>query len=120
MASARRLGIEAMLRIRPVDVSLGSTVVKRLLAPGARILSTAPEAETTLWPDGSNGYEEISGTSMATPYVAGVAALLIELGLSPSEVRDVLVETTSDPRGVFVLSAGLVDAAAAVQAASGG
>lgn len=93
---------------------------RAITAPGARILSTAPEVETTLWPGGSNGYEEISGTSMATPYVSGVAALLVELGLSPAEIRDVLVETTSDPQGVFVLSAGLIDAAAAVEAASGG
>lgn len=91
---------------------------RAITAPGARILSTAPAVATTIWPEGSGGYEAISGTSMATPYVAGVAALLVELGLTPAEIRDVLVQTTSDPQGVFVLSAGLIDAAAAVEAAA--
>lgn len=93
---------------------------RAITAPGARILSTAPTDPTTIWPDGSDGYESIDGTSMATPYVAGVAALLVELGLSPLEVWDTLVATTDDPLGVFILSAGRVNAAKAVEAAASG
>jgi len=42
-------------------------------APGARIMSTAPTYLTTIWPKGSDGYEELDGTSMASPQVAGIA-----------------------------------------------
>lgn len=91
---------------------------RAVTAPGARILSTAPLEPTTIWPEGSEGYEQLSGTSMASPYVAGVGALLIAQGLTPGEVWDVLVSTTRDPQGIFILSAGLVDAGAAVVAAA--
>lgn len=44
-----------------------------LTAPGENILSTAPQAGSAIGTD----YSTISGTSMASPYVAGVAALVI-------------------------------------------
>ncbi|MFW6308858.1 MAG: S8 family serine peptidase, partial [bacterium] len=39
---------------------------------------------------------EMSGTSMASPQVAGMAGLLISQGISPSEVRNTLTETAID------------------------
>ncbi|HLD00409.1 MAG TPA: S8 family peptidase [Candidatus Nanoarchaeia archaeon] len=59
-----------------------------LAAPGVNILST--------WKDG--GYATISGTSMATPHVSGVAALAWEANplLSNVEIRSLLQSTADD------------------------
>jgi subtilisin family serine protease len=79
-------------------------------APGKEILST--------WLGG--GYEEHSGTSMATPFVAGVAGLVlsVEPNLSVRELRDRLTNTVDrlDSLKGKVVSGGRVNAARAVGA----
>jgi subtilisin family serine protease len=56
-----------------------------LAAPGSGIYSTIP-----------NSYDSFSGTSMATPFVAGVASLIMTQNpsLSHLEVKQILLTTT--------------------------
>jgi thermitase len=79
-------------------------------APGKEILST--------WLGGQ--YEEHSGTSMATPFVAGVAGLVlsVEPNLSVRELRERLINTSDklDSLNGKVVSGGRVNAARAVGA----
>lgn len=65
------------------------------------------------------GYEYASGTSMAAPFVSGVAALLSSQGLTNDEIVERITSTASDlgPVGRDALFGyGLVDAHAAVSA----
>ncbi len=66
--------------------SFGSEV--ELTAPGVSVLSTLPR----------NSYGSLNGTSMASPHVAGVAALVwgADSSLSNSDVRAVLQNTAQD------------------------
>jgi len=66
-----------------------------------------------------DGYLAHSGTSMATPHVAGVAALMIEYNpcITPSEVKDILHNTSvdkGDPGPDNTYGWGVVDSVAAL------
>lgn len=76
-----------------------------LAAPGVSTLSTVPTGSCSLC--ASTGYRNLSGTSMASPQVAGVAAALFHVNpsLTPAQARDVLLDPgstdlLSDPKGV--------------------
>jgi subtilisin family serine protease len=76
-------------------------------APGSSIYST--------WLN--SGYNTISGTSMATPHVAGLGGLLASQGLSGTQIRDRICTTAAKISGTGTLwSCGRIDAAAAVGA----
>lgn len=93
----------------------GATAVA---APGVDVVSTAPVSPTTLFPNGTDGSAVLSGTSMAAPFVAAEAALLIQSGASPTDAFGLVQETarnsSADPR----LGQGIIDAGAAVQQAT--
>jgi len=85
------------------DATLSSTY---LVAPGGAgllfcsgdIYSTYLRSKATTCGPGL-GYEALAGTSMATPFVSGVAALLAGRGLSNQQIVDRL-KTTSDDLGL--------------------
>lgn len=65
-----------------------------VFAPGVAILSTYPQALTDA---GQEPYAVMSGTSMATPYVSGVVALMLAANPSlkgnPEKVKEILWRT---------------------------
>lgn len=66
--------------------------------------------------DGKGGevYAEYQGTSMATPHVAGAAAVLLSTGASPEAVSRLLLETAAGDGWDNKLGHGRLDLAAAV------
>lgn len=84
------------------------------------VLSTLNAGATT---PGSDTYEFYQGTSMATPHVAGVVALMLARNgaLTPDEVETRLRNSTrAFPASCSQCGTGIVDALAAVNAATGG
>jgi thermitase len=80
-----------------------------IAAPGRDIWSTFP----------GNTYGSISGTSMATPHVSGVAAMLIEQkGLSASQTRSALKSTSQGSGGCN--NVGVVNLGSAMGGSKGG
>ncbi len=83
-----------------------------VMAPGATVYSTKAGGD----------YRFMSGTSMASPHAAGVAALILSQNpnLTPAEVKNLLQETAMDlgDPGLDALHGwGLIDAGAAVASA---
>ncbi|MCK5274543.1 MAG: S8 family serine peptidase [Alphaproteobacteria bacterium] len=69
-------------------------------------------------------YTVVSGTSMATPYVSGVAALMLQVNpsLTPAQIKQIIAETAHDrltPGKDVAYGHGLIDALAAVKRAMG-
>jgi serine protease len=98
-------------------------------APGGSLLPVCGEDIVSSVPVGTGrsavcgygtDYDEFAGTSMSTPHVAGVAALLAAQGRTVDGIYAALTSTARTPgagaRGVFtpVYGYGIVDAAAAV------
>jgi subtilisin family serine protease len=85
-----------------------------VMAPGVQIYST----------QGSSGYQYLSGTSTATPFVAGVAALMLSVNpaLTPTDIGNVINATATDiSRTSYdtMTGWGIVDAFRAVEQIAG-
>jgi len=81
-----------------------------IMAPGADIYSTVP----------GDGYEMMSGTSMATPHIAGVMGLIrsAEPDISVEEARNILSDTAQEAGSENEYGNGIADAEAAVLSAN--
>ncbi len=79
--------------VKPDIVAPGNDIVS-LAAPGATLEEDYP-AEFVTGNDGNNDYFTLSGTSMATPVIAGAAALLLQenSALTPDQVKARLMKT---------------------------
>ncbi|MEG5174649.1 S8 family serine peptidase [Microcoleus sp. B3-D7] len=80
-------------RMADTSNAAGSTPLDYLVAPGVDIYSTTPY----------DYYATLTGTSFATPQVAGVAALVLNANptLTPAQVEHILT-TTANPNGLTV------------------
>lgn len=78
-----------------------------VMAPGSDIYSTLPNGE----------YDNLSGTSMATPHVAGVLGLIRAANpdISVDEARTILTDTAQTAGSELEYGHGIVDTHAAVQ-----
>lgn len=72
-------------------------------APGVAVLNTWPIDDPA-----HDGYNAIQGTSMASPHVAGAAALLFGAGMNAKTVAETLVKTAGPARDSAVEGAGLI------------
>ncbi len=94
-------------------------------APGVAVLSTMPTYPVTLNTQYGykTNYDALSGTSMATPVVAGLAGLLLSInpGLTAGQVKGMIESSAGDGASFDLISGfGLVHAAAAVALAGQG
>src|SRR5690606_10300477 len=67
-------------------------------APGDSIMSTMPTYKVSLTSEAGKNYGVLSGTSMASPMVAGFAALLksYDKKLTPAQIKSIIEENASD------------------------
>lgn len=108
---------------QPTVVATGVDIVSTRTATGALPALAAEQDAANLDPAHLPFYTHMSGTSMATPHVAGIVALMLEANpaLDPLEVKALLEETATNMSGrlAWEAGAGHVNAYAALAAASG-
>ncbi|MEG0307578.1 MAG: S8 family serine peptidase, partial [Clostridium sp.] len=89
--------------------ALDETIKPDIVAPGVGIFSTYPEyinsPEEGI--DYSIAYSRIDGTSMASPHIAGVAALMLQNNkeITPEQVKVAMMNTAEDLVGDYAVNA---------------
>ena len=103
--------------VKPDLVAPGNNVVS-LMAPNCTIASLFPQTlvqnsyyEVNPTPGTSTDYFRLSGTSMATPVVAGAAALMLQKqpGLNPDQVKARLMKTATKIFAPYVTNSDIVN-----------
>ncbi|MHB8911678.1 MAG: S8 family serine peptidase [Lysobacter sp.] len=107
----------------PAIVAPGVDIVSTRDTTGTLPLLAAEQDAATLAPAYLPFYTHMSGTSMATPHVAGIVALMLEANphLTPAQVKDILERTATNMTGriYWEAGAGHVNAYTAVAEAAG-
>ncbi|MCK7594401.1 S8 family peptidase [Pseudomarimonas salicorniae] len=107
----------------PTIVAPGVDIISTRALSGTLPLLSAETDAALIAPNHLPYYTVSSGTSMATPHVSGVIALMLEANpdLTPSQVRDLLERTATNMGGrlEWEAGAGHLNAYAAVAAAAG-
>lgn len=106
----------------PTIVATGVDIVSTRALTGALPPLEAQHDAETLAPEHLPFYTHMSGTSMATPHVAGIVALMIEANpyLTPAQVKDIVERTATNmtARLPWEAGAGHINAYAAVAEAA--
>ncbi|MED7825097.1 S8 family serine peptidase [Streptomyces chiangmaiensis] len=110
-------GVDQLAGFSSRGPRVGDNAIKPdLTAPGVDVLA----ARSQYAPEGEGAYQTMSGTSMATPHVAGAAALLAAKhpDWTGQQLKDALVSTTASTQrySPFQAGSGRLDVAAAVKA----
>ncbi|WP_462114748.1 S8 family serine peptidase, partial [Lysobacter xanthus] len=102
----------------PTIVGPGVDIISTRANTGALPPLAAEQDAAALAPEHLPFYTHMSGTSMATPHVAGIVALMLEANpnLTPAQVKDILKRTATNMTGrlAWEAGAGHVNAYAAV------
>ena len=107
----------------PTIVATGVDIVSTRALTGALPLLAAEQDQANLAAEHLPFYTHSSGTSMATPHVAGVVALMLEANpkLTPAQVKDIIERTATNMTGRLPWEAGMghLNAYAAVGESAG-